>query len=115
MQSEVSTAVVSASALVTVSGELDLLLASSLRAGFEHVVDQGVETVLLDISGITFADTAGLDGLLWCRDRAGRAGVQCRLTAPPPALLRLVRLTRSSSLVRGPRLTPLAWLARRRA
>ncbi|WP_435744868.1 STAS domain-containing protein [Nocardioides sp. SYSU DS0663] len=112
MQSGVTTTVVAESALVTVTGELDIALASTLRADFQGVLEQGVETVLLDISGVTFADTAGLDGLLWCRQRAVGVGVGCGLTTPPPALLRLMQVARAASMSRGPRLFRLV---RRRA
>ncbi|KIL97142.1 hypothetical protein CCC_00203 [Paramagnetospirillum magnetotacticum MS-1] len=56
------------------------------RAVMETVIPQllagGVKTVCVDLERLDYMDSAGLGMLLTMRDRAGKAGVQIRLSKP---------------------------------
>jgi len=77
-------------AVLAVVGELDVatapVLASALAAESGRLV--------LDLSGLTFCDAAGIGVMLRSRTRLRTAGGDLVLLAPPPLLRRLLTLLR---------------------
>jgi len=79
--------------LVEVRGAIDLFTAPDLdRLLFEAIrIGQLMPTrLLLDLSGVTFVDHAGLDALLRLQDRWGTAAGSLELLAPSSSVVRLL-------------------------
>ncbi|MFH8991522.1 STAS domain-containing protein [Streptomyces sp. NPDC017940] len=84
-------------AALTVSGELDLTTFGALDRGLEDALSEH-PTLILDLTGVTFCDSSGLNTLLRLRRRAQDTGGQLVLAAPPPQMLRLLTLTGTDSI-----------------
>lgn len=80
-------------ATVVLAGDLDLATVNVMNERLVHL-QQGVECLRLDVSGLTFVDSAGLRALL-ILDKRYRGGVI--LVRPSAALGRLLSLTGLSS------------------
>lgn len=97
--------------LVRLRGELDIATAPPLRERLLGVPRPGVRLVILDLSGVSFCDAAGLAVLISTRRRAVLLGTTLRLIPSPPVtkLLRLHGLDRSLAIypaTRGRRAHP---------
>ena len=57
------------------------------------VTDAHGGQVLLDVAGLTFRDASGLGALARMSRHAGQAGSSLHLVAPPPRLMKIIRLT----------------------
>ena len=79
--------------LVTLRGELDMAVEATMRDHFTHVVRQSPH-LLVDMGQVEFIDCAGLNALLWGRERALAQGGSFGLVAPSPAVRRLLQLAR---------------------
>jgi anti-sigma B factor antagonist len=62
------------SAVLTVSGDLDLAAAPGLRAAIGDLMGFGVRHVEVDLDACTFLDSSGLGALLWGSHRLHAAG-----------------------------------------
>ena len=78
---------------VTFAGELDT---ASADQAYEYVCD-AIDTlggqVLLDMAGLSFCDASGLGALARMSRHAGQVGSSLRLVAPPPRLMKIIRIT----------------------
>ena len=85
---------VGATAVVEVTGELDIVAAASVSVRLDELTTGGRPDVVLDLRQVTFMDCGGLAALVRVRkrvlDRGGRLGI----VSDSPAVLRLLRLTR---------------------
>ena len=79
--------------VVTLRGEIDIATADRARAYLYNVVDSEPLPVMIDLSGVTFCDAAGLGMLAKVAARARKAGRPVRLVGPRPPLLRIMRIT----------------------
>ena len=61
-------------AVVSVSGEVDLSTAPALDSYLQFVLDQGEHHVVIDLTGVEFIDSSGLEGLVPAAERAQAAG-----------------------------------------
>jgi anti-anti-sigma factor len=76
-----------------VTGELDFYREPELRAAVEDLLAQHPpQRLVLDVSGLEFLDSAGLRGLLVCRDRSRSADVPFCLAVAPGPVTRLLDL-----------------------
>jgi anti-anti-sigma factor len=78
--------------VISVAGEVDLLTSSDLRARLSEVLAAGDKRVILDLSGVTFLDCAGLGVLVAARNRAHEDGGAVCIAAPSPRVRRVVDL-----------------------
>ena len=78
--------------LVEVRGELDAYTVTRFRTELEGR-DLASVKLVVDLSGVTLLDSAGLAALLSLRNRAAAAGRTVGLVCPDAALLRLLRVT----------------------
>jgi|GEM_PF-812247 anti-anti-sigma factor len=85
---------------VRVVGEADLSAAPTLGAVLSDAVRR-TEALDVDLSGVAFMDCSGLNCLLRARALARARGTAFTVTAAPPAVLRLLGLTRTLSML-GP-------------
>ena len=80
-------------ALLSVSGELDVATAPTLRDAFLKLLAQDdVPDLRVDTSGITFVDSSGLAVLLMGARRWSSEQRRLVLRTPSPALLRVIDL-----------------------
>ncbi|MEU7478044.1 STAS domain-containing protein [Lentzea sp. NPDC042327] len=76
-----------------VAGELDTTSSSELIAPLDtHVVDAN-RAVVVDLGGVRFLGSAGLEALVLGQQRAGRTGVEFVLVASTRAALRPIEAT----------------------
>ncbi len=86
-------------AVVRVAGEIDLVTAPQLAAALDEVLRTNARHIAIDLTEITFMDSAGVHTLVQTHQRAGRhVAVIC---GPGPALrtLELLGLTESLNVV----------------
>jgi anti-anti-sigma factor len=77
------------------TGDLDLDLGSlaAVRAALADALDSGVKLLVVDLAGVGFCDSSGLNLLLRIRIEAEQAGVQMRLSALTSQVSRVFELT----------------------
>ncbi|WP_329459573.1 STAS domain-containing protein [Streptomyces sp. NBC_01497] len=78
--------------VVSIQGDLDMHAAGDLHNEAGDLLTTH-PLMIMDLSGITFCDSSGYNALLRLRRRAGEAGGQLVLAAPPPTVSRLLALT----------------------
>jgi anti-anti-sigma factor len=79
--------------LAKVSGEMDYKTESVFRPQLEALIARGDRGIVLDLSGVSFCDSAGLNVLLGVRRQAEASGAVVVLAAVPEALLRILEMT----------------------
>jgi anti-sigma B factor antagonist len=78
--------------VVAVSGEVDVCTEGRLRQVLLRIMRQRGARLLLDVSGVSFMDCAGLRALLVTRRRAELRGGFMRLIAISAAVRRIIEL-----------------------
>ncbi len=78
---------------VTFVGELDYASADQAYEYVRGVIDAHGGQVLLDMAGLSFCDARGLGALARMSRHAARAGCSLHLVAPPPRLMKIIRIT----------------------
>jgi len=79
---EVKPSVQGTTQLVVVRGEIDLSCVDSIRKATDAALSQGPETVILDLSAITFCDSSGIELVVRCHRRAQAQGVRLVVVRP---------------------------------
>ena len=74
-------------------GEVDSSSAPTLRTGLDEVLDSGVTDLTVDLTGVTFLDSAGLCVLAAAHRRAVRSDVRMRVVATSRAVIRPMQIT----------------------
>ncbi len=77
-------------AVVWASGDIDTNVAETFQDMMLSVMRQHSPSLLLDLSGVSFMDCAGLRALLLTQRRAGMRGGSVSLIAESPAVLRII-------------------------
>ena len=80
-------------ATVTFAGELDTASADQACEYVRGAIDAHGGHVLLAVSGLSFCDARGLGALVRMTTHAGQAGSSLHLVAPPPRLMKIIRIT----------------------
>ena len=88
-----TTTTVSGVPVVATPPELDISNAGELRAALMATVAEGHATVVLDLSGTSFCDSAALQVLVRVHKRAVAEGGELRLVMRAVSLLRLFKIT----------------------
>ena len=78
--------------VVQVSGELDIATAPQLRDHLLALIQDG-HRIVLELTGIEFMDSSGLEVLLACHRGAERAGTGLVLRRPSYRVIRLLELS----------------------
>jgi anti-anti-sigma factor len=79
--------------IVTAIGEVDLFTAPSFRTMLEEALAVGVDTVTVDLAGVTFMDAQGLTVLVGAARQLQDNGGRLVVRAPPASLRRLFEVT----------------------
>ncbi|WP_405827094.1 MULTISPECIES: STAS domain-containing protein [unclassified Streptomyces] len=86
-------------AVVTVTGEIDLMTSPILRAALEEAMADRPHHLEVDFAHVTFCDCAGLTALLRARAAARQAGASFTLVhVDAPTVIRLFDLTEAGPL-----------------
>ena len=82
--------------VLALSGELDLASTPVLERELHAVESAGFKKILIDLAGVGFMDSTGLQALLRARERATTGGsVQLSLRRGPHQVQRVFELTRT--------------------
>lgn len=84
--------------IVAVSGEVVFENVEELRAFLLKIGESKTGTVVLDLAGLEFIDTSGLGVLVGMRSQFKRYGKELRLANPREKVLKILRLTRLSTV-----------------
>ena len=79
--------------IASLEGELDIATVPELRERLLGLLGPGVRLLIIDLSGMSFCDVAGLAVLIGTQRRATARGIVVRLAAPRPQVLKLLRIT----------------------
>jgi anti-sigma B factor antagonist len=80
--------------VVIASGEIDLYTAPRLHAELAAVIaDRAPSRVVVDMSGVEFCDSTGMNVLLSCLRQARELGGEMELAAPRPAVKKILQVT----------------------
>ncbi|MEV7246720.1 MULTISPECIES: STAS domain-containing protein [unclassified Streptomyces] len=86
-------------AVVTVSGDVDLHTAATLHTHAVTLVAQGVPHLVLDLARVDFVDSTGLSTFIGLLHTTRQAGGSLRLADVPDRLARMVTMTGISELL----------------
>ncbi|MCZ4124856.1 MULTISPECIES: STAS domain-containing protein [Streptomyces] len=89
--------------LIAVAGDIDLDSAPLLRVSLEQCLLDGIRSIDVDLSAVTFCDCSGLNLFLSARRRTAAAGGALCLHHPSRSVARLFALTGFTSLLVTPR------------
>ena len=78
--------------IVEIAGELDLTTIEPLRAKLREAIVEGVDTVELDMTGVTFIDSVNLAVLLAFQVNAPKEGLALVVVAASDEVTRIVTL-----------------------
>ncbi|HET6909404.1 MAG TPA: STAS domain-containing protein [Mycobacteriales bacterium] len=80
--------------LLSLRGQLSSICVGDVRAALCDAIDDGVDDVVVDMSGVELMDATGLGVLVGCHRRAERAGRRLVLHNVPDRIERLLLATR---------------------
>ena len=86
------------SSVVAVAGEIDIATAQDLASVLN---DFAQESVIVDLSAVTFIDSSGLAILVEARRRMSSAGGQLAIDRVQPNVLKVFEITRLTELIRS--------------
>jgi anti-sigma B factor antagonist len=90
---KISTASQGGHAVVSVYGEVDLYTAPRLQTELAALVRDGVTRLVVDLSGVEFCDSTGMNVLLSAMKRLREHGGSLELAAPRSAVRRILQVT----------------------
>ena len=79
--------------LVTAKGEIDASSSGALRSGVKDAITGGYKKVVLDMTGVSFMDSAGLRALIDSQSVAENAGATVTIEAASDVVKRLLEMT----------------------
>jgi anti-anti-sigma factor len=83
-----------------VSGEMDYATEPVITPQFKELIAQGGRFIVLDLSGVSFCDSAGLNVLIGGWKQAEVSGVVLVLAGVPEWLRRILRMTGLDQVLR---------------
>ena len=86
-------------AVVIVSGEIDLTNAENLRDALLSALNAGARGLVVDMSATTFIDSAGVTALVRASRRAAATEATVRLAVTAPGVLRVLNLVGIDQLI----------------
>ncbi len=78
---------------MSVDGEIDLYTVPRLRGELAKVLAVGEVRLVVDLSGVDFCDSTGVNVLLAAHRQARDSGGQLELSAPRPAIRKILKVT----------------------
>ncbi|NAS22075.1 STAS domain-containing protein [Herbidospora galbida] len=94
MELKVSTRSHAGHAVMAVIGEIDLYTAPRLQSEFTRVLEEtALDRVVIDMSGVEFCDSTGMNVLLSALKRLKERGGVLEVAAPRPAVRKILQVT----------------------
>jgi len=87
------------SVVVTLSGEFDLVSVAAFDDALADVQGRRPERTVIDVSGLTFLDSSGINALLRATKALQTAGGSVALRSPSTATRRILEIARVTDLV----------------
>ena len=78
--------------VIAVGGELDMSAAPELRAALDGALEDGVVTLVVDLSEATFIDSTGIGTLMSALHRLKESGGTLEIVCVEPNLLRVFEI-----------------------
>ncbi|GAA3369795.1 hypothetical protein GCM10017744_090950 [Streptomyces antimycoticus] len=88
-------------ALITLAGEIDLESAPLVRVSLERCLREGIRTIDVDLTPVTFCDCSGLNAFLRAAQQTTVVGGTLRLHHPPTMLAWILDLAGCGFLLLG--------------
>ncbi|GAA3988376.1 MULTISPECIES: STAS domain-containing protein [Streptomyces] len=88
-------------ALITLAGEIDLESAPLVRTALARCLSDGIRTIDVDLTSVTFCDCSGLNAFLYAAQQTTEAGGTLRLHHPPRTLSLILDFTGCGFLLLG--------------
>lgn len=85
--------------LVSLAGECDLHTVRRLRDALTSEVSRGARRLILDLSGLAFMDSTGMQVLLAARTVLSVRGGTLVVVSPQPVVARILELTGADQLI----------------
>lgn len=98
-------------AVVAIAGEIDLYTAPRLQAEFTRLLETGPDRVVIDMSGVEFCDSTGMNVLLSALKRLRERGGILEVAAPRPAVRKILQVTGLDSVFTVHETVPAGLLA----
>lgn len=96
-----------ATSIVSLTGELDLTMAGDLRRSLVAELDRpGIDTVVADLAGVSFLDSAALGALIAAYHHAGDLDRRFVVAEPVHAVRRVLEIAGVHDLLTGSDLPP---------
>lgn len=88
-------------AVITVAGEIDTVSEAELREAVEGALrhDPAPTEITIDLSQVSFLDSAGIRGLLVSHSAASERGARLRVRHPQPIVATVLQVTRVNALL----------------
>jgi len=86
-------------AVVSLPVEIDLVNAGQIREDLLSLLNRGPSTLIVDMGGTTFCDSAGVNALVRAYKRACASGAGMRLVVTAPNVQRVLAITGVDSLI----------------
>jgi len=80
-------------AVLSLTGELDLVSAPRVRSAIGALRADAIDEVVVDLSGLTYIDSVGIGLLVATRRRLDSEGRRFSVRDPAPQVLRLLEIT----------------------
>ncbi|MGO9343343.1 MAG: STAS domain-containing protein [Acidimicrobiales bacterium] len=80
-------------AVVVVAGEIDVYTSPLLQERLVEVLRDGISSIVLDLSAVTFLDSTGLGVLITCLKRCRSAEGDLVLVTAQPNVLKVLEIT----------------------
>ena len=80
--------------IVSIEGDMTHDHIDSLRRTVSERMQRGTRDFVLQVEGMTFIDSAGLEALLWLQEAAAEHLGQIRLVAPDESIRKILEITR---------------------
>lgn len=87
--------------VVRPTGEIDIATGPVLEAKVEALVEAGVRQCAIDLSGVEFIDSAGLQMVLAARSALRRVGGEVSLLGASPSVERILDISGMTALLQG--------------
>jgi anti-anti-sigma factor len=91
-QLELQDAISDGQHVLTLRGELDMASASELKAALVRVCEEKPRVLTLDLRGLTFIDSTGLQAIIAASQECEKLAAEFRLIPGPPAIQRVFEI-----------------------
>ena len=85
--------------MATLPVEIDIASAGQVREDLLTVLNRGPDLLIVDMTGTTFCDSAGVNAIVRAYKRAAASGARMRLVVSAPTVQRVLAITAVDRLI----------------